>query len=181
MNPNTLSRRVLLKGLGLSVSLPWLEAAHLWGGEFTKPSTRPPQRFACMFIGDGISPPQWWSKGDGAAMELGESLTSLAPHKDKLNVINGLFNQQAGGGHARCAGNILSGVALRRGREIHGGISMDQLLAKQFEEETALPSLVLGCERLSRKPVLDGLRLAHLLAKPELADSDRALSFARVR
>ena len=65
------SRRVLLKGLGLSVSLPWLEAAHLWGGEFAPASARPPQRFACMFIGDGISPPLWWSKGDGAAMELG--------------------------------------------------------------------------------------------------------------
>jgi len=100
-----------------------------------------------MFIGDGISPPLWWSKGDGAAMELGESLASLAPHKEKLNVINGLFNQQAGGGHAKCAGNILSGVALRRGRVIHGGISMDQLLAKQFEDDTALPSLVLGCEQ----------------------------------
>jgi hypothetical protein len=143
----SVSRRVMLKGLGLSVSLPWLEAAHLWSGEFTKTSRRAPQRFACMFIGDGISPPQWWSKGDGPAMELGESLQSLAPHKTKLNVINGLFNQQAGGGHARCAGNILSGVALRRGREIHGGISMDQLLAKQFEDETALPSLVLGCEQ----------------------------------
>ncbi len=82
-----LSRRVLLKGLGLSVALPWLEAAHLWGGEFSKPSKRPPQRFACMFIGDGISPPQWWSKGDGDKMELGESLTVLAPYKDKLNVI----------------------------------------------------------------------------------------------
>lgn len=142
-----LSRRVLLKGLGLSVALPWLEAAHLWGGEFSKPSKRPPQRFACMFIGDGISPPQWWSKGDGDKMELGESLTVLAPYKDKLNVINGLFNQQAGGGHAKCAGNILSGVALKRGRVIHGGVSMDQMLAKQFEDDTFLPSLVLGCEQ----------------------------------
>lgn len=142
-----ISRRVLLKGLGLSVSLPWLEAAHLWGGEFTKPSSRTPQRFACMFIGDGISPPLWWSKGDGAAMELGESLAPLAPYKDKLNVINGLFNQRAGGGHARCAGNILSGVALQRGRVIQGGVSMDQRLAKLFEDDTFLPSLVLGCEQ----------------------------------
>lgn len=142
-----ISRRVLLKGLGLSVSLPWLEAAHLWGGEFAKPSSRTPQRFACMFIGDGISPPLWWSKGDGAAMELGESLAPLAPYKDKLNVINGLFNQRAGGGHARCAGNILSGVALQRGRVIQGGVSMDQKLAKLFEDDTFLPSLVLGCEQ----------------------------------
>src|SRR4029453_17260803 len=99
-----LSRRVLLKGLGLSVSLPWLEAAHLWGGELVPASTQPPQRFACLFIGDGISPPLWWSKEDGAAMELGESLEPLAPYKEKLNIINGLFNQPAGGGHARCAG-----------------------------------------------------------------------------
>src|SRR4026209_435144 len=147
MNRNrNLSRRVLLKGLGLSVSLPWLEAGHLWSGEFAKPGVRKPQRFACMFIGDGISPPLWWSKGDGAAMELGESLAPLAPYKDKLNVINGLFNQQAGGGHAKCAGNILSGVALQRGRLIRGGVSMDQLLAKHLEDETSLPSLVLGCE-----------------------------------
>lgn len=158
MNTNrNLPRRVLLQGLGLSVSLPWLEAGHLWGGEFSngesskretdKRRARPPQRFACMFIGDGISPPLWWSKGDGANMELGKSLTALAPYKDKLNVINGLFNQQAGGGHAKCAGNILSGVALKRGRVIHGGVSMDQLLAKQFEDDTFLPSLVLGCEQ----------------------------------
>jgi hypothetical protein len=137
----------LLKGLGLSISLPWLEAAHLWGGEFAPSASRTPKRFACMFIGDGISPPLWWSKGDGAAMELGESLTALAPYKEKLNVINGLYNQQAGGGHAKCAGNILSGIALQRGRVIRGGVSMDQKLAKHFEDETFLPSLVLGCEQ----------------------------------
>lgn len=143
----TVSRRVLLKGLGLSVALPWLEAGHLWGGEFAKTGARSPQRFACLFIGDGISPPLWWSKGDGAAMQLGESLAPLAPHKEKINVINGLFNQQAGGGHARCAGNILSGIALQRGRVIRGGVSMDQKLAKHFEDETFLPSLALGCEQ----------------------------------
>src|SRR5205085_7422086 len=98
-------------------------------------------------IGDGISPPLWWSKGDGAAMELGESLEPLAPYKQQLNVINGLFNQQAGGGHAKCAGNILSGVALQRGRVIRGGVSMDQKLAKKFEDDVYLPSLVLGCEQ----------------------------------
>jgi hypothetical protein len=80
-------------------------------------------------------------------MELGQSLAPLAPYKEKLNVINGLYNARAGGGHARCAGNILSGVALQRGRMILGGVSMDQKLAKHFEDETILPSLVLGCEQ----------------------------------
>jgi hypothetical protein len=138
------SRRVLLKGLGFTVALPWLESA----GAFAAPATKKaPQRFACLFIGDGISPTHWWAKGDGANMELGSSLQPLAPYKEKLNVINGLFNREGDGGHARCTGNILSGAALQRGRTIRGGVSMDQLLAKHFEEDTAVPSLVLGCEQ----------------------------------
>ena len=142
-----ISRRMLLKGLGVSVALPWLESAHLLAAESAAPRIRTPQRFACMFIGDGISPPNWWAKGQGANMELGSSLATLAPYKEKINVIDGLFNQKAGGGHAKCTGNILSGAALQRGRVIHGAVSMDQRLAKHLEDEAALPSLVVGCEQ----------------------------------
>lgn len=143
---SNLSRRLLLKGLGVTIALPWLESA---GAFAAAPPARKsaPQRFACLFIGDGISPPHWWAKGKGATMELGSSLEPLAPFREKLNVINGLFNREGDGGHARCTGNILSGSRLHRGRTIKGGVSMDQLLAKHYEEETAQPSLVLGCEQ----------------------------------
>ena len=142
---NGISRRLLLQGLGAAIALPWLESGrHLLGAEAPK---KPAQRFACMFIGDGISPPHWWAKGEGANMELGSSLAALEKHKAQLNVINGLYNKHAGGGHARCAGNILSGEALLRGRVIRGAVSMDQRLAKKWEDETALSSLVLGCEQ----------------------------------
>ncbi len=141
-----MSRRTLLKGLGVSVALPWLESLPVLaaGGPA---AAKAPKRFACLFIGDGISPPHWWARGKGADMELGSSLQPLAPFRDKITVINGLFNKEGDGGHARCTGNILSGAALKRGRTIRGGVSMDQLLAKHFEEESALPSLVLGCEQ----------------------------------
>ena len=142
-----ISRRLLLKGLGASIALPWLESGHLLAGESTPARVRTPRRFACLFIGDGISPPDWWAKGQGATMELGPGLQALAPYKEKLNVIDGLFNQHAGGGHAKCTGNILSGAALQRGRVIHGAVSMDQRLAKHFEDDVALPSLVVGCEQ----------------------------------
>lgn len=143
------SRRVLLKGLSVSVALPWLESMSAFGRESGLATTKQkgPQRFACFFIGDGISPPHWWSKGDGAEMELGSSLESLKPYREKLNVINGLFNREGDGGHARCTGNILSGANLHRGSIIKGGVSMDQKLATHFEDETLVPSLVLGCEQ----------------------------------
>ena len=147
MTDKNFSRRVLLKGLGFSFALPWLESAQVWGGDSVVTRTKSPQRFACMFIGDGISPPHWWSKADGADMELGSSLASLAPYKEKINVINGLFNQHGSEGHAKCTGNILSGASLKRGREILGGVSMDQKLAQHFEDETFVPSLVLGSEQ----------------------------------
>jgi hypothetical protein len=138
----------MLQGLGCTIALPWLESAKLFGVEAAAAvQAKAPQRFACLFIGDGISPEQWWSKGNGAAMELGSSLASLAPFKEKLNVINGLFNQHGNGGHAKCTGNILSGANLLRGRVISGGVSMDQKLSQHFEEATPVPSMVLGCEQ----------------------------------
>ena len=142
-----ISRRAVLKGLGVTVALPWLESVRSWAREAVQNDpAAAPKRFACLFQGDGISPPDWWAKGQGDAMELGPSLEAFAPYKSKLNVLNGLFNRNAGGGHARCTGNILSGVALQRGRIIRGAASMDQLLAKHNEQESAVPSLVLGCE-----------------------------------
>ncbi len=143
-----ISRRVLLKGLGASVALPWLESISAFGRETASlEKSRIPQRFACLFIGDGISPPHWWAKGNGSDMELGPSLESLVPFKEKLNVINGLFNREGDGGHARCTGNILSGANLHRGSIIKGGVSMDQKLATHFGDDTLVPSLVLGCEQ----------------------------------
>jgi hypothetical protein len=137
----------MLQGLGCTIALPWLESAGLFGAEpAAVVQSKVPQRFACLFIGDGISPHHWWSKGNGSDMDLGSSLTSLAPYREKLNVINGLCNKYGDGGHAKCTGNILSGANLLRGRVIQGGVSMDQKLAQHFEEATPVPSLVLGCE-----------------------------------
>ncbi len=144
MTAAKISRRAILKGLGVSVALPWLESMAVVA---QMPAAQAPKRFACMFIGDGISPPHWWARGAGAAMELGRSLEPLAPFKEKINVIQGLYNREGDHDHGRCTGNILSGAALLRGRIIRGGVSMDQRLARHFEEETAMPSLVLGCEQ----------------------------------
>ncbi len=144
-----ISRRLLLQGLGCTIALPWLESAGLFGAEpaAVVQAKVPHAAFACLFIGDGISPNHWWSKGDGAAMELGSSLTSLGLFaSEKLNVLNGLHNKYGDGGHAKCTGNILSGANLQRGRVILGGVSMDQKLSQHFEEATPVPSMVLGCE-----------------------------------
>jgi hypothetical protein len=146
-----LSRRVLLQGAGVVMALPWLESIPAWGATAAdaKGSGAPPQRFVVQFMGTGISPGSWWAKGEGAAMELGPSLTPLAPFKSKLNVINGLYNKPSVGVgiHPGMTGNILSGMPLTRGTVLHGGISMDQVLASRLGQESIQPSLVLACEQ----------------------------------
>ena len=149
-HPRT-SRRTFLRGVGVTMALPWLESVPVWGapplaGGLPAPC---PKRFAALFMGCGVNYPNWWAKGSGAEMELGRCLEPLAPLKAKINVVNGLFNKHALGVgiHPGQTGNILSGAALQKGAELKGSISIDQELAKHLGENTVQPSMVLGCEQ----------------------------------
>ena len=145
---NHISRRAVLTGLGATVALPWLESGRLLAGKRVASATAPPKRFAFLFFGDGIHPPQWWAKGDGTKMELGPAFESLEKVKGKLNYINGLRHpSNVVGGHAKGAAGILSGVQPKNGREVRAATSMDQVLAKKLGDKTVLPSLALACER----------------------------------
>ena len=144
------SRRAVLRGVGVTVALPWLEAFPLVA-HAAEPGTAPtpPRRFAALFMGNGISPKNWSATGRGAEMELSKSLEPLKPFRARLNVISGLFNKHATGVgiHPGQTGNILSGASLQKGAILRGGVSVDQMLAKHFEEQTPQASLVLGCEQ----------------------------------
>jgi hypothetical protein len=133
------------------MALPWFESIAVWGEDSVAAQATPklPQRFAALFMGNGINSKHWWAKGAGAEMELSQSLQPLEPVKSKISVINGLFNKNATGVgiHPGQTGNILSGAALQKGAVLKGGISMDQVLANELGEETPSPSLVLGCEQ----------------------------------
>jgi hypothetical protein len=150
-NYSQIDRRTLLKGVGVAMSLPWLESISVWGDESVSRDEpqKLPLRFAALFMGNGINAKHWWAKGAGAEMELSQSLEPLTPLKAKLNVINGLFNKQATGVgiHPGQTGNILSGAPLQKGAVLKGGISLDQVLANHFAGKTSQPSLVLGCEQ----------------------------------
>jgi hypothetical protein len=154
---SALSRRTVLQGVGVAMALPWLESMSVWGAEpaqktaddSTDAKSPFPTRFAALFMGNGISPNNWWAKGAGKELELSKTLEPLAPFKEKLNVVSGLFNKNAThvGIHPGQTGNILSGASLQKGAVLRGGISMDQVLAAKLGEETPQPSLVLGCEQ----------------------------------
>ena len=145
------SRRTVLRGLGVTMTLPWMESLRVWG-DVSKPrkaSSDPPTRMAILFAGCGFHSHQWWAKGSGPSMELGKVLTPLEPFRDRMVFIRGLYNAEAlkGNIHSSQTGNLLSGAPLASGGKIRSGTSVDQVVAQRIGDQTKLPSLVLGCEK----------------------------------
>jgi hypothetical protein len=150
MSKYKFSRRTMLRGIGVSMALPWLESLNVWGdvAKGSAVASEAPVRLAVLFAGNGFHSKEWWAKGAGKSMELGQVLAPLASYREKMLFIRGLFNEQAlkGNIHSSQTGNLLSGAPLASGGEIHSGTSIDQLLAQKYGRSTKVPSLVLGCE-----------------------------------
>ncbi|MFT5524475.1 MAG: hypothetical protein ACI9HK_002430 [Pirellulaceae bacterium] len=150
MPQNSLTRRTMLRGLGASMALPWLESLRVWGdSKDNQRANKAPMRMAILFSGCGYHKSEWWAKGQGSSMELGKVLQPLSDYRDRMVFIQGLYNAEAlkGNIHSSQTGNLLSGAPLSSGGLIQSGTSVDQVVAQHLGRKTKVPSLVLGCEK----------------------------------
>jgi hypothetical protein len=149
--PAKLSRRTMLRGLGVSMALPWMESLTATGARAVAGAAAEtsPVRLAVLFAGNGFHSREWWAEGRGREMRLGKVLEPLADFREKMLFVKGLYNAEAQKGniHSSQTGNLLSGAPLASGGEIRSGTSFDQLLAQTYGRGTKVPSLVLGCEK----------------------------------
>jgi hypothetical protein len=149
--PSFLARRTMLRGLGVSMALPWMESLTAAGEPAVNGSAAapPPLRLGVFFAGNGFHSKEWWARGSGADMELGRVLEPVAEFREKMLFVKGLYHEQARKGniHSSQTGNLLSGAPLASGGEIRSGTSFDQHLAQTYGRGTKVPSLVLGCEK----------------------------------
>ena len=146
-----ISRRTMLRGLGVTMALPWMESVRVWGdtGKDAKKASEAPTRMAILFSGCGYHKSEWWAKGEGKDMQLGKVLAPLNDFRDQMVFIRGLYNAEAlkGNIHSSQTGNLLSGAPLSSGGRIRSGTSVDQYVAQRIGHQTKVPSLVLGCEK----------------------------------
>ena len=141
-----LPRRTLLRGVGATLALPFLEAMV---PAFSRghAASAPVHRFQTFYVPNGMAMEYWTPKGEGSAFELSPILEPLAPYKDRMLVVSGLkanWNYI----HAGASGSFLTGTT-RGGRnevEIIADVSMDQLLARRFARETQVASLELAMD-----------------------------------
>jgi hypothetical protein len=153
-----LSRRNLLRGLGLSVALPAMDSLMprlAFGAAPTAPSAGSvPRRMAFIFVPNGVHVPDWIPSTAGFGYRLPYILEPLAAVRNDLLVLSGLThdkgraNGDGPGDHARSASVFLTGAQPRKtdGANIRSGISVDQYAAQIIGGATRLASLELGCE-----------------------------------
>ena len=151
-----ISRRTVLRGLGASIALPWLEGMgnlSAWAAG-AAPGRTAPNRMAFVYVPNGKDMANWTPGGTGDLLKLPEILQPLAPFQKDLLVISGLAADKARphgdgpGDHARAMAAFLTGAQPRKtdGADIRCGTSVDQLAATRIAGQTHLDSLELGCE-----------------------------------
>src|SRR6516225_1480245 len=147
LSSKSLPRRTLLRGLGATLALPFLDAMVPAFSLRGRAAARPVHRFQTFYVPNGMAMEHWLPKGEGAAFELSPILEPLQPFRQQLLVLSGIkanWNYI----HAGASGSFLTGTT-RGGRneiEIVADVSIDQLLARHFAAETQVPSLELSMD-----------------------------------
>jgi Protein of unknown function (DUF1552) len=151
-----LNRRTLLRGTGLAMGLPLLDAMSPSARNVIAAPASPavnavPTRMACIFFPNGAIMPNWTPTGSERDWTLSKTLEPLAPFKEKLNVITNLAHDHGrayddgAGDHARAASTYLTAARpAKTSSNIRLGISVDQVAATQLSGKTRLASIELG-------------------------------------
>jgi hypothetical protein len=146
-----LPRRAVLRGLGASVALPFLEA--MVPALSARAQTAAPLRFGAVYLPNGCPIDYWMPSGTGGELAITPILKPLEPFRSQLTVVGNL--SRAGGttvtDHAVSSAGWLSGAVAKQteAEDIRVAVTIDQVLAAHMGQDTPFPSLELATEDFS--------------------------------
>jgi hypothetical protein len=150
-----LSRRTLLRGVGVSIGLPLLDSMVPAQTPLAKTAAASKSRLSCIYVPHGATMDKWTPAADGKGFEFTEILSPLEKFRDRVSIVSNLAHPAAGGvgsdagaDHARSAAVFLSGVHPEQG-SIHVGTTIDQIAAQRIGQDTPLPSIELSIEEVA--------------------------------
>jgi len=153
-----LSRRTFIRGMGVTMSLPFLESMVPAQTPLAKTAANPQIRLGLCFMPHGAVMANWTPAEEGP-LKLSPILAPLEDYKNQVVVVSNLSHAMAGpqgpgdngGDHTRCPAVFLNGVHPKRtdGADILAGVTIDQIAAGKIGQDTLLPSLELAIEDYS--------------------------------
>lgn len=160
-----LHRRTFLRGAGAALGLPFLDAMTPAMASPLDAAAKPAVRLGFVYVPNGIIDlnGEWTPTTEGAGFEFRPTMRSLAPHREYLNVISGLAQNNGralgdgAGDHARAGATWLTGVhpLKTQGFGMRNGISADQVAGQELGKYTQFASLELGVEEPSTAGMCD--------------------------
>jgi len=168
-----LSRRTLLRGAGVSLALPFLDAMMPAQTRLSKTAAVSKPRLTCIEIVhgaagstvDGTNKHYWSPDKTGSDFDFTLSLSPIEKYRDYLTIISDTDLRPAtaytlreeGADHFRGSATFLtaSHVKMTEGSDIYAGTSLDQYYAQQFGQDTPLPSIQYCIENVDASGACD--------------------------
>ena len=152
-----LSRRTMLQGLGVAVSLPLLDSMIPALTAQTKTAANVVPRLGCIYVPHGAVMDKWTPIGTGADFEFGPILSALERHRQNVIVVSNLSHHMAealgdgGADHSRATATWLNGTHAKKteGEDVRAGTTIDQMIAQKIGQSTRFPSLELATEDMT--------------------------------
>ena len=188
-----LHRRTFLRGMGVTLALPFLDAMVPAFTSTAVAAANPIRRLGFVYIPMGMSPAEWIPQGQGKLSSLSPSLAALEPFRDQITVVTNTELKDMAyptGNHAASNAIFLSATRPKRteGSDYELATTVDQIAARQLGRETAIPSLELATDLIAQTGNCDnGLACAYQnnlswssATTPLPAEADPRLVFERL-
>ena len=155
-----LPRRTFLRGAGVALGLPLLDAMVPALTALADTPAAVASRLGFIYMPNGVAKNSsgidyWTPPTEGRDFQMSHILAPLEPFRDRLLVVSGLDQNQAeagndgaSGDHTRGTSSWLTGVYPKRteGADVRNGVSADQIAAPVLGKDTPLPSLELAID-----------------------------------
>jgi hypothetical protein len=143
----SLARRTFLRGFGVTLALPLLDAMVPALSAMSNTAANPVRRLGVVYVPNGMAMGYWTPAAEGSGFPTTPILQPLEPFRDQLLVVSGLSGPQGGGGHAGGSTLFLTGAVQENSKAgAKASVSMDQIVAREFGRQTQLASLELALD-----------------------------------
>ena len=150
-----ISRRMVLRGAGAVLSLPFLDAMVPAATALAQTAASPKPRFVGCFVPHGMAPGYWVPKTEGPLVgELPYNWTPLEPFRNQSVILSGLHSRSAepppgvtGADHWVASAFLCANKPKKTaGADVYNGTTIDQIIAQKIGQDNLMPSMQLAVE-----------------------------------
>src|SRR5687767_13148415 len=147
-------RRTVLKGAGVALALPFLEAMVPAATALAQTAASPKPRFVGLFVPHGMAPGYWVPDKEGTGFDFPFCFKPLEPYRKDVTILSGLHSRSAepppgatGADHWVAAAFLCANKPKKTaGADVYAGTTIDQMIAQKIGQETLMPSMQLAVE-----------------------------------